>query len=82
MKVTLSIDDEIMRQAKRRAEAMGTNVNQLVREYLVQFAGKNDPNADAAAFERLSRAAQGNSGGRKFNRETLHERKGIGKGLS
>lgn len=82
MKVILSIDDEIMRQVKRRAEAMGTNVNRLVREYLEQFAGKTAADADAAEFERLSRAAQDNSRGRKFNREELHERRGMGKWLS
>jgi cysteine desulfurase family protein len=34
----------------------------------------NDPHADAAEFERLSRCSKGNSQGWKFNREELHER--------
>jgi hypothetical protein len=75
MNVTLSIDDAIIQEARRRAEAMGTSVNQLVREYLEQLVGKTDSNADAAEFERLSRAARGNSRGWKFNREELHERR-------
>ncbi|PWT98949.1 MAG: MerR family transcriptional regulator [Terriglobia bacterium] len=75
MNVTLSIDDKIMKEARRRAEAMGTSVNQLVREYLEGFVGKGDPAADAAEFQRLSRAAKGNSRGWKFNREELHERR-------
>ena len=75
MNVTLSVDDEIVRQARRQAEAMGTSVNQLVREYLESLAGKSDADADAAEFERLSRAAHGNSRGWKFNREELHERR-------
>ena len=75
MNVTLSIDDKIMAQARRRAAAMGTSVNQLVRDYLAQLAGKTDPNADAGEFERLSRMAKGNSRGWKFNREELHERR-------
>ena len=75
MNVTLSIDEGVMKEARRRAEAMGTSVNQLVREFLEQFAGKTDPQADAAEFERLSRAAKGNSRGWKFNREELHERR-------
>ena len=74
MNVTLAIEDQLIQEARRRAEAMGTSVNQLVRQYLEQFVGKSDSNADAAEFERLSRAAQGNSGGWKFNREELHER--------
>ena len=73
--MTLSIADETIRAARKRAEAMGTSVNQLVRDYLEQFAGKSDPQADAAEFERLSRLSQGNSRGWKFNREELHERR-------
>ncbi len=74
MNVTLAVDDRVMAEARRRAEAMGTSVNQLVREYLEQLVGKSDSNADAWEFERLSLATQGNSGGWKFNREELHER--------
>jgi hypothetical protein len=75
MILTLSVDDEVIRRAPRRAEVLGTSVNQLVREYLKQLVGKADANEDAAGFERLSRLAQGDSHGWKFNREELHERR-------
>jgi len=75
LNITLSIDDEVIRSARRRAEAMGTSVNQLVRDYLEQLAGRSDPNANAAEFEKLSRLAKGNSRGWKFNRQELHERR-------
>jgi hypothetical protein len=75
MNVTLSINDAVIKEARRRAEAMGTSVNQLVRDYLEQLVGKIDPNADAAEFERLSHLAQGDARGWKFNREELHERR-------
>ncbi len=75
MNVTLSVDDEVIVRARRRAEALGTSVNQLVREYLERLAGKSDLNEDAAEFERLSKLARGNSRGWKFNREELHERR-------
>ena len=74
MNVTLSIDDEVIQRARQRAEAMGTSVNQLIREYLEQISGKADPREDAAEFERLSRKAHGNSRGWKFDRDELHER--------
>jgi hypothetical protein len=74
MNVTFSIDDDVIRRARSRAEALGTSVDQLVRDYLEILAGKSDPDADAAEFERLSRLARGNSRGWKFNREELHER--------
>jgi hypothetical protein len=75
MNVTLSIAEETILEARRRAESMGTSVNQLVREYLERFAGKSDPALDAAEFERLSRSSKGSSSGWKFNREELHERR-------
>ena len=75
MNVTLSVDDETIQKARRRAEAMGTSVNQLVREYLEVLAGQTDGKADAAEFARLSRTSHGDSRGWKFNREELHERR-------
>jgi hypothetical protein len=73
--LTLALDDDLLREARRRAEAMGTSVNQLVRQYLEQLAGRSDPEADAAEFERLSRVTHGHSKGWRFNREELHERR-------
>lgn len=74
MNVTLSVDDEVIFRARRQAEALGTSVNQLVREYLEELAGKADPNEDADELERLSKLAHGDSRGWKFNREELHDR--------
>jgi antitoxin component of RelBE/YafQ-DinJ toxin-antitoxin module len=39
MNITLSVDDEVVRQARQIAEATGTSVNQMVRDYLAQLAG-------------------------------------------
>ena len=75
MNITLAIDDKVVQRARRRADALGTSVNQLVREYLEQLAGATDPIADAVEFERLSLEAKGNSRGWKFHREELHERR-------
>jgi hypothetical protein len=71
MNVTLSVAEDTIRRARLRAEAMGTSVNQLVREYLDQLAGKADPVADAEEFRRLSLESGGNSRGWKYNREDL-----------
>jgi hypothetical protein len=75
MNVTLSIDEEVIRKARRHAEAMGSSVNQLIREYLEVLVGESDPALDAHEFERLSRASKGNSRQWKFNRDELHERR-------
>ena len=74
MNITLSIDEDVVLRARRRAEIYGTSVNQLVREYLEQLAGKSDPEEDSLEFEHLSKVAQGDSRGWKFNREELHVR--------
>jgi hypothetical protein len=73
--LTLSVDDEVVQQARRRAEAMGTSVNQLVREYLEQLAGKPDRQALVAEFRELSKKPLGDSKGWKFNRDEIHERR-------
>ncbi|MEO8660583.1 MAG: DUF6364 family protein [Bryobacteraceae bacterium] len=74
MNLTLSVDDEVVRKARQRAEQLGTSVNQLVREYLEQLGGKPDPIRDADEFQRLSQLSQGDSRGWKFNREEAHKR--------
>jgi hypothetical protein len=75
MNITLSVDEEVIRKARRRAEAMGTSVNQLVREYLEQLAGKRDPKELAERMRELSLQAHGDRRGWKFNREEIHDRK-------
>ncbi len=72
--MTLSVDDEVVHEARRRAEAAGTSVNQLVREFLLDYTGKNRMNEIADLFDELSRNPKGNSSGWKFNREEAHER--------
>ena len=70
MNLTLSIDDELLAKSRMRASELGTTVNQVVRDYLRNFAGDIDVEEDLAEFERLS--GKGNSGSWKFNREELY----------
>jgi len=74
MNLTLSLDEDVLRRARERAETLGTTVNQLVRDYLQGIAAEGDRQADAAEFVRLSRLSGGDSKGWKFNRNELHER--------
>lgn len=52
MKLTLSVDEQTMARALKRARALGKNVNQLIREYLHQLAGNDDVEASIAEFNR------------------------------
>jgi hypothetical protein len=72
MNVTLSIDEQTVERARKRAEALGKSLNQLIRDYLQKLAGGDDPERSIKEFERLS--GTGNSHGWRFNRDEIHER--------
>lgn len=72
MNVTLSIDEQTLAKARKKAEALGKSLNQLVRDYLQKLAGGDDPEKSIEEFKRLS--GHGNSQGWRFNREEIHER--------
>jgi hypothetical protein len=72
MNVTLSIDDQLIKRARRKADALGKSLNQLVRDYLEQLAGGDDAEESIAEFKRLS--GRGRSRGWRFNRDEIHER--------
>jgi replicative DNA helicase len=72
MNVTLSIDDQLVSRARKKAEAMGKSLNQLIRDYLQSVAGGDNPERSIEEFNRLS--GQGHSRGWRFNRDEIHER--------
>jgi hypothetical protein len=72
MNVTLSIDEQLVTRARKKAEALGKSLNQLVRDYLQTIAGGDDPERSIEEFKRLS--GQGHSRGWRFNRDEIHER--------
>jgi hypothetical protein len=72
MNVTLSIGEQLVARARKKAEALGKSLNQLVRDYLQTVAGGDDPERGIEEFERLS--GRGDLQGWRFNREEVHER--------
>lgn len=70
--LTLSIDEQLLAKARKRADAMGKSLNQLIRDYLQAVAGGDDVERSIAEFKRLS--GRGDSGGWRFNRDEIHER--------
>ena len=71
MNVTLSIDERVVARARKRAEALGKSLNQLIRDYLKTLAD-DDPERSIEEFKRLS--GRGNSRGWRFNRDEIHDR--------
>jgi hypothetical protein len=72
MNVTLSLDDQVVARARKKAEALGKSLNQLVRDYLEKLAGNDDPERSIEEFKRLS--GRGHSRGWRFDRDELHDR--------
>lgn len=72
MNVTLSIDEQIVARARKKADALGKSLNQLIRDYLQRLAGGDDPEKSIEEFKQLS--GQGNSRGWRFDRNEIHER--------
>jgi len=72
MNVTLSIDEQTVERARKKAEALGKSLNQLIRDYLQKLAGGDDAERSIEEFERLS--GGGHSQGWRFDRDEIHER--------
>lgn len=71
--LTLSIDDDVLLRARKRALDHGTSVNAVLRKYLESYAGRDDRIAAMEHFIR--RAASAKVRSRKpWAREELHER--------
>lgn len=74
-KITVSVPDEVYRQAKIRAEEQGCSVSSLVTEYLASLSAPNDH------FDRLLAEQEGVfqeiesfRGGDCLNRDEVHDR--------
>jgi plasmid stability protein len=74
--LTLSIDDELLKQARIRALEQDTSVNALVRDYLEQLAFSRSQRSGMAGFLALAESVHAGSGpeGRTWTRDELHER--------
>ena len=73
--LTITVPEEILKSARRRALEQGTSVNAVLRDYLSQFAGTQSAQANAAMrVLELSRAARSGRGRAKWTRDELHRR--------
>ena len=74
MNLTLSVDERLVQDARKTADAMGKSLNQLIREYLEQLTARDHPAGDVEEIRLLTKKGGGRSGNWTFNREELHER--------
>ncbi len=74
MNITLSVDDRLVEEARKLAQARGTSLNQLVRVYLEGLVRPQRHESFANELRRLTSEGRGRSGNWRFNRDELHER--------
>lgn len=72
--LTLSIDEKTIGRARDAAQAMGTSLNQLVRDHIERLSGADQRVADHDAFEARAVAGKGRLNGWKFDREEANSR--------
>ena len=75
MNLTLAIDEQLVKRARKIAQAQGKSLNQYIREQLERLTARDDTRGWIAEFERLSRQSKGHSRGWRFNRDAVHERR-------
>jgi len=74
-KLTITVPEEVLKRARRRAREQGKSVNAVLRDYLSQFAGTQFAQANAAKrVLELSRTARSGRGKAKWTRDDLHQR--------
>lgn len=71
MNITLSIDERVAEQARQAALAMGKSLNQVVRDYLEQLAGRAQLESEIAAFLESTQQTPGRLGGWAYSRDEL-----------
>ena len=74
MNLTLSIDERLIKRARRSAAAMGKSVNQLVREFLESITDEGTAEDFERELRQLSERAGGKRRGWRFNRDDAHAR--------
>jgi len=73
--LTVSVDAEVLKQARIRALENGTSVNELVGKYLEDYVQRRERQRKALlAILESAKNSTWSSGGEKWTREELHER--------
>ena len=72
--LTLSVDEKTITRAREAAQAMGTSLNQLVRDHIERLSGADQREADHDAFEARAIAGKGRLNGWKFDRDEANAR--------
>ncbi len=73
--LTLTIDEDLLRRARKVAIDRNTSVNQLVRDYLTELVGERQRREAAVErMDELFREGKGRLGPVTWTRDDLYER--------
>lgn len=74
--ITLSVDDEILKKARKIAIDKNTTLTEMIREYLKVIVKRSSTERDRAvkALERSFRKHSRDMGPRTWTRESLYDR--------
>jgi len=73
--LTLTVDADVLKAARKAALDRDTSVNQMVRDYLAQLAQDSDQrNTAREDLKMLFRTSRYKLGKRTWTRDELHER--------
>lgn len=75
--ITLALDEETHRAGREYARHHHTSLNALIRKLLRQTIAQDSKTSGLEEFLRLAEAAKADSKGWKWNREEIHDRKGL-----
>jgi hypothetical protein len=71
--ITFSVDEELIEEARELARSRGRTLNEEVRQWLEDYTGRQQR---VEAFrEAMRRMSYVRTGGRKFTREEMNERR-------
>jgi predicted transcriptional regulator len=75
--ITMSVDDELLKKARKIAVEKDTTLTGLIREYLEQLVEREEAGKEIAIAElkRLFAQKKAVFGARTWTREDLHERR-------
>lgn len=74
MNITLAIDKELVRKARKLAQQRGTSLNQVVREQLAGYVAGTEQSDALQRLEKLWAESENKASGWSWNREELYDR--------
>ena len=74
-RLTIVVDDDLLRRARERAAELGTSLSAVLREHLASWVSADERRASAvSALVEQSKRARSGSAGHTWTRDDLHER--------